>query len=327
MKINHLFLGFLFLFLPAVFLSGQGNVAQGKVIAGKVVDRYGKPFKDALVCRTSIFDCAFTDTDGTFHLLVDPAISPVITVKYFGYNPVEIDHLDTISKPLVIVLEEDSTINRFTVPRKEAYPLKFGFIAFFQVDFIRADFDQFASVLGSYNTDLMNAATGTLGVEMAGTYKRYYAGFSWGYANDYDGNHDSLDIDLNTNQFGLHFGYSLVNSKRFLVVPKVAIKWNRYRLINSNADRKISVQQYVDERDLDIRFNQLTGFAGLNLSFKIYNYNLLRTTYWTCGIYGGYCFTLNDKPWVYSKRNRLTTDAEIKVDNVNLGIHFSFHLE
>jgi hypothetical protein len=107
----------------------------------------------------------------------------------------------------------------------------------------------------------------------------------------------------------------------------VALKWNRYRLINSDNERRIPIQQYVDERDLDIRFNQLTGFVGLNLSFKFYKYNPLRSNYWTFGIYGGYCFKINDKPWVYSKRNRLTTDAEIEVDKLNFGIHFSFHLE
>ena len=175
--------------------------------------------------------------------------------------------------------------------------------------------------------DLMNNSSGIFSAELAGTYKRFYAGFNWGFADDSNYRHDSLDIEFKTRQYGLHFGYNLLNTYRLLLTPKVAIKWNRYRLLNNDKENSIPFEQYVDERNLDIRFNQLTGFVGFNLSYKMYEFNLLATDYWTFGVYGGYAFKLHDKPWIYSRGNRLTSSGKIGVENYNLGIHVSFNFE
>jgi hypothetical protein len=173
MKVKILFFSITYILLSTTILSGQEIIiSEGKVIAGKVMDQNGMPLEFAMVCVVSNIYCEFTDAEGAFHMLVDPAISDTISVNYFGYNPVKIGHLDTITRPLLIVMEEDTTIHRYPTSDFHASPLKFGFIGFFQVDFIRADFNQFTPFLGSYNTDFMSSATGTFGAEIAGTYKR-----------------------------------------------------------------------------------------------------------------------------------------------------------
>lgn len=212
---------------------------------------------------------------------------------------------------------------------KEADPktkLEFGFIGSLQVDFLFNDFEDFRPILKDYNVDLMNKSSGIFSTELAGTYKTYYAGINFGWAHDTDSYNDSLNIKFNTTQYGLHFGYILINTKRFLLIPKVAVKWNRYRLLNTDINNKIPIGQYVSERDLDIRFNQMTGFVGLNLSYKIYEFNLLPTDYSTFGIYCGYAFKLNDQPWIYSRGNRLTSTGKIEMQNYNFGFYFSFNI-
>lgn len=228
---------------------------------------------------------------------------------------------DTIRKPLRIdpQLSEDS----YQSGRK----MKFGAIFFESLDIINVDFSDFESILGSYNIEKMNNAGSVFTSEIAGTYKRYYLGISFGYNNADYHKHDSLDIEFNTTQTGLHFGYNLIDSKRFLITSKVALKWNRYRLINSNKEDKIPIEQYMSERDLDLRFNQLTGFVGLNVSVKLYQFNIEESDYWALGFYGGYLIKLNNSPYVYSSKNRLTTNREIGIKDYNFGFYISYNFD
>jgi hypothetical protein len=261
--------------------------------------------------------------------MIDHQYSRQLNITYFGYRDITISNLDTITGLLKVQMNvktafENQFQHQHHVPHRE---LKYGFISLLQVDFILNDFSDFEPLLKDYNVDLMNNSSGIFSMELAGTYKRYYAGINFGYADDGDFRHDSLDIEFNTRQYGLHLGYNLLNTKRLLLTPKVALKWNRYRLLNNDKANSIPMEQYVEERDLDLRFNQMTGFAGLSLSYKMYEFNILATDYWTFGIYGGYAFKLHAKPWIYSRANRLTSSGKIGIDNYNFGVHFSFNFD
>jgi len=205
--------------------------------------------------------------------------------------------------------------------------IKFGAIFFESLDIINTNFSDFESILGSYNIEKMNRSGSVFTSEVAVTYKRYYLGISFGYNNLSNNKHDSLDIKFNTTQTGLHFGFNVIDSKRFLITPKVALKWNRYRLINSDNEDKIPIEQYINERDLDLRFNQFTGFVGLNVSVKLYQFNIEHTDYWALGFYGGYLFKLNNSPYVYSSNNRLTTNREIGIKDYNFGFYISYNFD
>lgn len=312
-------------------LHAAAILAQEKVITGKVTDSTGEALIGVAIYQVNSFDGTHTDHDGLFHLLIDEQYPSQLEIRLFGYHPVFISNADTISDLLRVKMIADTSVyNHFYKNSQESYSkqrLKFGFILFLQADFIFNDFEDFRSVLKDYNVDLMNKSRGIFSVEMAGTYKSYYAGLNIGWASIGNYRHDSLDIEFNTAQYGLHFGYNLLNSKRILFTPKVAVKWNRYRLLNNDKESRIPIEQYVSERDIDLRFNQITGFIGFNLSYKIKNFNVLSTEYWTVGVYGGYAFKLNDNPWIYSRGNRLTSSRKISVENYNLGIHFSFNID
>lgn len=319
-------------FLIGILLLSQLTIlAQDKVITGEIIDSTGEPLIGVSICQENTNNCTNSDYNGLFHLLIDERYTSQLKIRYVGYKTLTIFNLDTISKLLKVKMTIDTVSDEYiNIGNHETYPkrkLKYGFISFLQVDYILNDFGDFRPLLKDYNVDLMNKSSGILSIELAGTYKRYYAGFNFGWANDGDYNHHSLDIKFNTTQYGLHFGYNLLNTKRLLFTSKVAVKWNRYRLLNNDKKNSIPIEQYVSERDLDLRFNQMTGFVGFNLSYKIYKFNLLPTDYWTFGIYGGYAFKLHDKPWVYSRGNRLTSNGKIGMENYNMGIYFSFNFD
>jgi len=190
------------------------------------------------------------------------------------------------------------------------------------------DFDDFRPLLNDINVDLMNKSDEIASFQIAGNYRRFYAGLSLGLQslNDYD--NDSLNIDFNTTQYGIHLGYQLFNTRHVQFTPKVALKWNRYRLINSAKNYEIPITHYLNERDLDLRFNQLTGFVGCNLSymFLIRRKYFLSGDFLTIGLFGGYEWKLNDAPWIYSPQNRLIGNGKIDMKHMTIGLNFSSNL-
>lgn len=312
-----------------ILLIAIDSKCQDKIIAGQVLDSVGNPLSGVTVCQKHSNNWNFTDFNGAFHILINARLNKTIVFSANGFKKIEIPDIDTVKIPLNVIMEEDIENLDEDLLFNNPYPstpTQFGFISYIKVDYVPTDFTNFTGVLSDYNIAVMNRADGKINFELGGVYKRYYLGLSFGYVAMVDEEHDTLDIEFNCNQYGLNFGFNLVNSKRFLIQPKANIAWNRYRLINSDKKRKINLEQYVTNRDLDIRFNQLTGFLGLNFAYKMYNNNLM-SDYWTIGIYGGYLYRINCKPWIYSKRNRLESDGKIKIDRYNLGIYFSFNID
>jgi hypothetical protein len=311
--------------------------AQDNIIIGKVIDFLGNPVANAVVCQSKSDNCAFTDVNGLFLLLLNEKYTKKLNVSiYIGDQTLEILRLDTLRGLITINLPETMYPKKYLIPKyynnylenksDNNYPEnkhKLVFIPLLQVDFVFNDFSSFKPLLNDYNVDFMNKSIAIISFELAATYKNYYAGFNVGFSHNADYKHDSLDIGFNSTQYGLHFGYNLLNTKRIFFTPEVAIKWNKYRLLNYNKEEDIPMAQYVAERDLDIRFNQLTGFAGFNLAYKMYNYKFLSIDYWTVGIYAGYLFKLTEQPWIYSKGNRLRSNEKIGMENYNFGIQFS----
>ena len=200
-----------------------------------------------------------------------------------------------------------------------------GVFYFIQVDGLSNDFSAFENVLGKHNVDFMNRSSSALITQgIGGTYNKWLAKLSFGLSFDNDFRNDSLTVRLNTTRYGVTFGYNLIDNRRFIVTPKTSINWNRYRLINSTKER-VLLDEYVHNRDLDIRFNQLTGFVGLNISYKFYFHSVLPSDYWTVGLYGGYIFQFNERPWTYSVDKRLINNNKIDLMNFTIGLRFAWH--
>ena len=216
-------------FFAIIDLNSYG---QFNMVSGVVLNAKGKPLKGVCVCQDYMHNCLYTDYKGFFNLKLDPSLRNDITFSYSGFHSVVIQNVDSMAEPINIIMVGDTL---YSHPEEIDV---IGFTAFFQVDYIFNDFSEFEPLLNNYNVAMMNEAQGVFSFELAWDFKRYYAGFNWGFAFVENDKQDSLNIEFNRTQYGLHFGYNLINSNRFLITPKVAVKWNRYRLINSYIDRK-----------------------------------------------------------------------------------------
>lgn len=192
---------------------------------------------------------------------------------------------------------------------------------------VKNNFAEFSSLLDTFNTDLLGKGYFPFGVEMDMIHKKFIMGLSLGHAYDEEVIGDTMDLEVNLARYGIQLGYMLLNSHRIFVSPEFAINWNRYRLVNSDHKRRIPLEEYKASRDLDIRFNQLTGTIGLKVAYKMYAYNYFDTDFWTVGFYGGYSFAINNSPWLYSRRNRLTTTQHAPLKSMVFGFFVSFQID
>ncbi|WP_130093963.1 hypothetical protein [Brumimicrobium glaciale] len=189
------------------------------------------------------------------------------------------------------------------------------------------DFSQFSNVLGEHNTNLMNELTLTHNWGLAATYKKYQVGLNYGNGSVKNNEYDSLNLSFNSNVLRLDLGYKLIDRKRVIVMPVFSLKMNRYKLINSEKDEDVSIEEYLVNRDLDIRFNQLTGFIGLNAAIKINGrYLKIPIKYWTLGMYAGYHFKLNKYPFINSSGNNLKSEQQIKINSLNFGLKLTLYI-
>ena len=135
------------------------------------------------------------------------------------------------------------------------------------------------------------------------------------WASDYGRKqeYDSLVLDQNNTAYYLNFGYDVIKATRVRLTPLLSVRWLRSKLLNYPNEKKIPLSQYLDERDLDLRFNQTIAVAGINLECLMYNDAYVNGEYWSIGLFGGYVMKLNQKPWMYSEGNRLTSDGEIGI--------------
>jgi hypothetical protein len=191
------------------------------------------------------------------------------------------------------------------------------------LEFYFTDFNDFSSLIGSYNTDLMDLFV-VAGPEIGCSFSGVYTGLSLEFGYDYSDDHDSLIVSLFVTAFGLNLGYDIIDSPALRLTPMLSLRWLRFRLLNYDNDRKIPLSQYLEERNLDMRFNQLTLTTGMNLDYKFYYDNANKDRYWSVGLYGGYLFKLSKSPWLYSYGNRLTTDRVIDIGHFAFGISVSF---
>jgi hypothetical protein len=198
-----------------------------------------------------------------------------------------------------------------------------GVVFAFKGDVLLMNYDNYKSLLGSYNTDSLSSIDGTGRLEIGHLVKKHYFGFHYGFSF-LDGETDSLSIKIKNRQYGFNYGYNIINTWRFTVRPTVGLKWHRSRLLNTSK-HNITLAQYLTDRDLDLRFNQPIGFVGIDVSYKGYGLKLHRYT--SFGIYAGYVFKLLPNPRVYSRQTRLTQTRPIDINSLSGGIYVATNLD
>jgi hypothetical protein len=135
-------------------------------------------------------------------------------------------------------------INSFSQYYEDKQDLRFGFVMAMKFYGFPKDYTEFEPLLGKDNIELMNYSDANICFEMAGTYDNFYAGLNYGYLSA-NKNTDSLNIEFNSSQYGITFGYNRINTERVIIRPELAITWYRSRLINSNKERKVPIEQYI----------------------------------------------------------------------------------
>ena len=299
--------------------------AQGTVVTGIITDNRNVPIVGARACQVNSTNCSATDINGVFHLLIEQDKESRLSITCPGFNPAEAAIDETTAFPLKIILIPMYIPDGGYVNEADIYSGK-GIVtrSALSFDFILTDFSGFSGLLGEYNTEVMEFVTVT-GPEIGVSLPRFYTGFGVGFGYGYEDDNDSLIINLNNTCYKLNLGYDLVNSQRIRMTPMLSLRWLRYRLQNYPDERKVPLEAYLEEREIDLRFNQTVAVAGMSLEYKIYKGNMVVSDYWSVGIYGGYAVKLNQTPWIRSDGNRITTDKAIELIPFTFGISLSFY--
>ncbi len=230
---------------------------------------------------------------------------------------------------MLLLLTFSLGVKPFAQEDESPYYLKekrvdWGVYGALRVDFVAHDFSDFEEELGVDNIYLMNLNSGLLALEFGGRLNRWVSGFNFGFSSRSDDN-DSVSIRFTATQCEFNVGYIVVNGNRFRLTPMVEFKWRRNRLTNSDLNRKIELDTYLINRDLDIRINHTYAVFGLDFVYKMYRNNIFFSDYWTLGLFSGYRIKLNETPWVYSRENRLLSSNKIDITNFDTSFYIAFH--
>lgn len=313
-----------------LYVGGLMLFAQNNIIVGRVLDVDKNPIYDAFVCellnhKMEYDYCNFTDKDGYFHIVPKDTMNKRLIIYAANYQSVFFGMIDTIKYPLNIILQKNvyssnNAKHKIIAPKSDwviSLSLK-AEMAFFT-------FDEFKPVLGKHNIDFLNKNIANICFELGAAYKNIYSGFNFGFNRTEDYDFDSLEIKVNTNVYALNIGYNLINSRRFWFTPEIALKWNRFRLMNADGKSPVNINQYMKEKELDLRFNQLSAYLGGRITYKIYDYIMREPDSWSIGLYGGYLFKINEEPWLYSLNNTIDNNYKLDLNHLNFGISFSFN--
>ncbi len=300
--------------------------AQGTTVSGTIIDQRGVSITGVTVCQKNTSNCTVADRNGMFYLDLEPDKEMRLRVECLGFNPVEIALNETTTYPLKITLvpmylSNDIYADEYNSENTPRATMRWTV----NIDALATDFSQFSPSIGSYNTDIMDKFR-TIGPELGVSFSRIYAGAGLGFGLGRKQEFDSLVLDMNNTAYYLNFGYDVIKATRVRLTPLLSVRWLRSRLLNYPNEKKIPLSQYLDERDLDLRFNQTIAVAGINLECLMYNDAYVNGEYWSIGLFGGYVMKLNQKPWMYSGGNRLTSDGEIGLDHFTFGMNLSFYI-
>lgn len=321
------------LLLIVLMVAHSHLFAQSDIVFGRVFDEQGHPLSDVKVCQYIFFQCNYSDKDGAFHVLLDDCLEKSLTLNLEGFETLTVTLDDYDGKSLILTMIYDQNQSRFSnvgTEKEELVPElqkpSVGYIMAFGVESLGRNFSAFTPLLGQYNIDVMNQPAGYLYLGLGLDYKHIYGGLTYGFSTLINNDHDSLNIKFNSSHFGLNLGYTIFETKRFMVTPVASIFFNHFRLINGDKRRKIPIEENLENRNLDIRFNQATTDLGCRFNYKMYSEGLIDGQYWTVGLYFGYLLKVNELPWIYSIQNRLTTLNTIDFDHFKWAINVAVKL-
>ena len=312
----------LFLLLLFVSVSGQNDTIRGIITGEK-----GYAVEHAKISQNENH-FTYSGAYGTFILPLDPGYAKSIEITHPDYDPVIVNRLDTLSGLLKIKLKsarkgdekralkyEENVADSLYAREKNTLQLfeKFG------GQFHTVDFDIFEVELGTYNTEVLSDLNGFSHIEMGFAKQSNYYGFNYGYSTYEDEDLDSIAIEVNMHHYGLLMG-KLKDFKHFQIALNLGLSVDRWRLQNYDKDKLVTMQQYIDRKELDLRFNQICGFAGLNLTFKL---TQTEKGFWGLDFFAGYVFPVS-KTLIYSAQSRIENEKRLSYSPLTFGFGLTF---
>lgn len=299
--------------------------SQETVVTGIITDHRSVPIVGVRACQVNTTNCTVSDINGVFHLVLESGKGKNLNVTCPGFNPAEVRIDETTVFPVRIELMPQYLSDGDFANEDEYHPgSKVTTRSGLGFDLILSDFSEFSAQLGSHNTEAMDYFAVT-GPEIGASIGRVYTGFAIGMGYSYKENYDTLVVDLNNTLFKLNLGYDIISSRRIRMTPLISLRWMKCRLRNYPGERKVTLENYLSEKETDLRFNQTIAVAGINLEYLMYNGPAGISDYWSIGIFGGYAVKLNRKPWIWSDGNRITTDNAIRLNPLTAGISLSYY--
>jgi hypothetical protein len=309
---------FLVAFFPGLI------IGQIKILNGQVKSLDDHPFIGATICQVGSKNCSFTDIEGLFHLKWDDNAESIVRISFPGYQTKTIgvgEGLNFLQATLSIDTLWTPRHPKKNLPAKKdskAYPLsmQLGF------DFSNTNFDDYLPQLGAPSVDFLNKTKILINFGLAYQGKKLKGGLNFGYTPAADLNKDdSLKLTLDNYYLDLYLGMPIVDSRRFRLTPKVGLKYYEYHFISAPDVAEVSLDRYLDEREIELKFAQALGYTGIDLEYKFYHHSTYNTVMWTVGLYGNYLFRLHDGPAISTKRNKITHDADIRYNRLNFGLN------
>ncbi|MFK7806305.1 MAG: hypothetical protein AB8F74_00760 [Saprospiraceae bacterium] len=337
---------YLFFFLCSLNLYGQ------QFLNGFVLDSLGKPlqygatvtlFGDSTLItedekgistRDSLWIepvhyLSYSDNTGAFHVLVEKGQNINLKVKSFGYVD-NILRLDSIpSKPVKIMMAPDSLpLKPYQSSKRRNWYNVHPTTISMGMDFHQKNHDEFISILGEDNVEALNLSPFNFTIDYGKVFNRVYTAIEFGLTTPSVKEENGRDIEISSNLFAIHLGYELINTCISYVLPKVSLIRYRTRLINSPDGGDVPIQNFLESRDLDLRFISPIADFGLTIGYKFRGKDWIPGAFIIAGVHGGYTIPLNRDTKIKGLRSSISSEEQIQNSKLHLNFFFrSYFLE
>jgi hypothetical protein len=142
-----------------------------------------------------------------------------------------------------------------------------------------------------------------------------YTGMSYSYAFSNEEKTDSLISRLEQYSVTGRFGYNMIKTPIVVVSPYVGLRYTKFSHLTSLRGRRISLDDYLQVRDIDLRVSQYSGEMGINTTFSI-------KKRWSFGLYAAYLLDFSNHPIVRTRENRVQYKINNPLNNFVLGLGF-----
>lgn len=308
-----------FILLVILFLFSVLSIrGQNQEVSGIVVSSLDfTPLNNVEVCINYEFHCINTTNRGRFFTLISNDFKiDSITFSRDGYRDTTLYFDGSIPDLIKVVMDTGIT---YSLVEPSDKPFLGGALSI-GVDYAKIDFGEFAPYFPEGSIDSLEANQLMLQFNLDMIINRFQFGFRFGMSGGEDEQlNDSIQTKTGSNLYDLHCSYSILRTRLITLGPMVGLKWYRYRLQIFDSRDEILLTNYLNDRELDIRFNQLSSFVGLNFMLKQNDGN--HSGGFIIGGYIGYLIPLSSQPWIRTKHNKLYAFEEVNLPQLNFGIY------